>query len=127
MTSVALELSGGTVESVTLEYVLSLDLSNGWHLDIESAATLTVAGISTVIAPARNEQLAEVLDAVLGRTVTACAVEPRGALLLHLDGGQALTVEPDDSFEAWTAAGPAGEKYVCEPGGSVAWWSPTDE
>ena len=63
------------------------------------------------------------LQAMIGQAVTeADSSEAVGSLVLHFDDGTLLTIEPDQEYEAWTAAGPSGEKLVCLPGGGLAIW-----
>ncbi|MGD9932177.1 MAG: DUF6188 family protein [Dehalococcoidia bacterium] len=55
----------------------------------------------------------------LGRSVEAAGWMPGGELRLKFDGGGALYVAPDRTFEAWEVQRGDGTMVFCMPGGEV--------
>ncbi|GAA2794694.1 hypothetical protein GCM10010452_23720 [Crossiella cryophila] len=57
-----------------------------------------------------------------GTVVQAAAANESGLLLIEFDDA-VLRVEPDENYEAWSFAGPDGDKVICLPGGELAVWA----
>ena len=62
--------------------------------------------------------------AVLHETVADALADDGGNLVLDFVNGLRITVGYDESYEAWTFAGPDGRKLVAQAGGGVSEWSP---
>jgi hypothetical protein len=114
---------GSTVESIDSDYATNLVFSNGWEIRIEVAFRLELPPRVVFVGPGADVEtraLASNVSAV-GPVVEAECSEA-GLLTLKFEGGTVLAVDSDDDYEAWTVAGPSGEKAVCQPGGGLAWW-----
>ena len=119
-----LAVTGGVLTTAESDYAIILKISNGWEIRIEGTFSLCPpVGESLVDLDPENPKSVLPLRGLIGHTVTeATSSEDVGRLILHFDEGTELTLEPDQEYEAWTAAGPAGEKLVCLPGGGLAIW-----
>ena len=60
--------------------------------------------------------------AILHRGVLKAGITKDGKLWLDFTGDISVAVEAQLDNEAWEIAGPAGQKWVCTPGGKVATW-----
>jgi Family of unknown function (DUF6188) len=120
-----LGLQGQTVTDEQFGYSVSLHTSGGYEVQIEVGFSLCTAGERIDVTPAPESESSQ-LQALLQHTITAAVAEGSGALSMKFDNGVSLHVEPDEDFEAWTIAGPQGQKVVCEPGGEIAVWGAED-
>jgi hypothetical protein len=107
-------------------YTLSLDTNGGFGVQIGTKFSLSDRGTRDEIDPDVPGELNRVISFV-GYVITGSSVEESGALNLDLEGGVHIHVEPDRDYEAWTFAGPRGEKVVCGPGGRMSIWSAIDD
>ena len=119
-----LAVTGGILTTAEADYATILKFSNGWEIRIESPFGLRPpVGEVLVDLDPENPKSVLPLQALIGHTIAeAESSEAVGRLVLHFDDGTVLTIEPDQEYEAWTAAGPSGEKLVCLPGGGLAIW-----
>jgi hypothetical protein len=123
MTAVELHLRGQSIEQECFGYAVYLRTDAGFELQIETPLTVESSdGESLEVVPDRLEPRAGRLLALLHEEIESSIIEDSGALVLAFVNGVRLRVEPDEGYEAWTLAGPRGEKYVCMPGGEVARW-----
>ena len=121
-------VAGNRLNSFDCEYTVNLIFSGGWEVRIETLFHLrTPNGIITVNPSVDAEGHVVFLTALIGQAVDVAEVGRSGALALTFEGGSVLTAGPDDDYESWTVAGPAGVKLVCQPGGEVAVWSAVPE
>lgn len=118
-----LPLAGQSVSSLTFDYAITLLTDGGSELRFEAMFSLIDAGTAiTSIAPAAAAESASQLVGLLNREIEAASMDDDGTLRLFLGGGARVEVAPDEEFEAWTFAGPKGEKAVCLPGGGLTTW-----
>jgi hypothetical protein len=103
-------------------YSLSLETNQGFEIRIEGTFSLNGRDMHYEIDPDRAAELDQVISLV-GYVIEGAFVEESGALNLDLEGDVHIHVEPDKQYEAWTFAGPRGEKVVCGPGGIMSCWS----
>ncbi|MFB9905095.1 DUF6188 family protein [Allokutzneria oryzae] len=114
---------GMEVTQVRVDNALTLLLSGGALITVESAAELSTPDGPVRLLPDR-QKVAPAL-ALFGAKLTWEIIFRHGALHLGFDNGYHLTVEPDPRFEAWSATGPGELRVVCTPGGELATWGRT--
>jgi hypothetical protein len=116
-------LPGAVVTRVSFDAAVSLllqvDADDPWELRVEAAFDLEGRGVVRVDPVTRTAWQAALglLDAVV-----ASAVMDGSDLHLGFTDGRALRVPPDDTYEAWTLAGPDGRLVVSGPGGELSIW-----
>jgi hypothetical protein len=120
---VELGLEGQSVTHETIDYTVSLNTDAGFEIRIETDFSLCTPEGDFDLSPESPGIQADRLRALLHQTVTSSVAEESGALSLGFSDGSRLRVEPHDSYEAWTVAGPGGMKMVSMPGGELAEWS----
>lgn len=121
---IQLPLAGQSVSRVAFDYAITLLTDRGAELRFETEVSLLGVGTATKIsiAPAAAADGASLLVGLLNREVEAASIDDDGTLRLALGGGAKVEVAPHAAFEAWTFAGPKGEKAVCMPGGELTTW-----
>jgi len=123
---------GRTVSRCVIDHAFSLDL---WSpedvitLRLQGEFKLHIAGKGYRLSPESPDgptSLAPAL-ALLHKGVGKGIAYKDGALKLDFHGGEWLSVEPDDHFEAWDLTSDSEEplRIVCLPGGQLAVWRPT--
>jgi hypothetical protein len=118
-----LPLAGQAVSRVAFDYAVTLWTDGGGELRVETPFTITGGGGAAVrVVPAAAAGSAALLVGLLKINVETASVADDGTLRLRLAGGGTIEVGPDEQFEAWTFAGPKGEKAVCMPGGGLTTW-----
>jgi hypothetical protein len=118
-----LGLSGKRLQSVLVEYTVSMQLSDVYFIVIESPFTLEVHGDSFSLSPEEeSDDALEALRQLVGRTIEGATADAAGALHVIFEGGARLTVEPDPACEAWSVSGPDGALVVSTPGGKLTTW-----
>jgi hypothetical protein len=121
-----LPLVGESIARIGFDFAVTLLTSGGAELRVETAFAITGEDLSsTSVSPVAAGPHASLLLGLLHREITGATVSQDGTLRLSLGGGGTVEVDPDDKFEAWTFAGPKGEKAVCLPGGGVTTWGLT--
>jgi len=120
-----LGLRGKSLQSVLIEYVVRMQLSDVYFIVIESPFRLDIHGDSLSLSPEEDRDDAlQALRQLVDRTIADATADDVGALHLTFEGGARLTVEPDPDYEAWSVSGPGGALVVSTPGGKLAIWKP---
>lgn len=120
-----LGFQGQSIISEDFGYTVSLNLSGGYEIRIETDFSLHDSEGDFRLSPGVDPDAGALrLRALTGNVVTESRAESSGTLRLGFADGARLRVEPDHNFEAWTIAGPNGMKVACMPGGELAVWSP---
>jgi hypothetical protein len=124
---VPLDLIGQRIERILLDYAISLLTDRGVEIKLETPFTLSTAGqLTETVDPARPASGMARLVGLLHQVVTEASVlEGTGTLLLAFSGGLGVQIDPAESYEAWTIAGPDGVISVSLPGGGYANWAGT--
>lgn len=117
-----LGLDGQTITNHTFGYTLLLVTEAGFKLGIENDCTLHTSTGSWNISPESLQAEPEQALTLTNRTISSAATDQSGTLDISFTDGHHLTVGPDAEYEAWTLAGPDGQKVVCLPGGDLATW-----
>jgi hypothetical protein len=118
-----LGLSGQTLLAENVDYSAVLNFSDKYMTRIESPFALHLPNGDFEFSPESDPAEAfEPLRELVGQTVTESAAEDSGALRLAFANGATVPVEADESYEAWTVAGPGGMLVVCMPRGELAIW-----
>lgn len=119
-----IEVGGQRVEEIDTEFAVTLVLSSGAKLRIETALDLLEpSAASMILDPQALGSDLGLLRVLSGRLIeSATADENSGALCITFDAGVTLRVAPDPDFEAWSAAWPDGSTLVALPGGGLARW-----
>src|SRR6266508_1297501 len=112
-----LELVGQHVTEESAEFTLSLRTDADYEIRIETDFSIRTPEGDVAFALGQTSLDPDTFRSLLERTVTASSATDSGILELAFDNGTSLRVEPDDTYEAWTVAGPNGQKVVCMPGG----------
>lgn len=117
-------IAGQSVERVSFDYAVTLLTDQGVELRIETGfSLLTPDGDIHLIDPQRIGNQAEYVIAALHETITVATIEDRtGELTLEFISGRRIQVDSNESYEAWTLAGPGGAKFVSLPGGGLGTW-----
>lgn len=116
-------LSGRTLTSPHVEYTVTLQLSDGYLIRIESPFTLTLGNRTFDWSPDNHSATSfEPVTQLIGQVISESTVDDTGALTVVFDSGDFLQVESDANYEAWTIAGPGGMLIVCSPGGELSIW-----
>jgi Family of unknown function (DUF6188) len=74
----------------------------------------------------RSPACATTLQSALGRAVTGLTVNA-GRLFIEFEGGLAVSVDPDDHYEAWQINSEDGLLIVSTLGGELTIWYPEGE
>ena len=121
-----LGMAGQTVERISFDYSVSMATSEGFEIRIETAFSIEdPSGHTCSGDPSRSGKHLSALLAVLHDTLTESkADDTTGLLVLKFASGRQVAVDPHRTYEAWTVAGPNGEKSVALPGGGLAFWQP---
>jgi hypothetical protein len=122
---VNLSLIGQSVHTVALDYAVTLRLDGGADIRVEAAFSIRRPdGQLAHVDPEHLGPGLEHIAAVLHQTVSASVAQDGGTLVLDFENGAQIRVAPDLSYEAWSLAGPHGEKIIAMPGGELAIWDP---
>ncbi|MGH3799086.1 MAG: DUF6188 family protein [Pseudonocardiaceae bacterium] len=122
-----LGLEGQSVTHETVDYAVTLNTNAGFEIRIETDFFLSTPEGNFDLSPDSSDTQAAQGRALLHQTVTSSVAEESGVLSLDFSNGLRLRVDPHDSYEAWTVAGPGGMKVVSMPGGELAVWSPEND
>ncbi|WP_377325645.1 DUF6188 family protein [Pimelobacter simplex] len=119
-----IDIRARRVEEVDTEQAVTLVLSGGAAIRIESSFDLTEpAATPTTIDPDNLSGDLGLGSMLRGRVVeVATADEETGLLSITFRGGLVLRVPPDPDFEAWTASWLDGSTVVALPGGGMSVW-----
>jgi hypothetical protein len=121
-----LELAGQRVTEESADYALSLRTDADYEIRIETDFSMRTPKGDVAFTLGQTSLDPGTFSLLVDHAVTASSATDAGTLELTFDNGTSLRVEPDDSYEAWTIAGPNGRKIVCLPGGKVTAWGATD-
>jgi hypothetical protein len=118
--------AGAYVDQCRFDYgvVLAFRLVDGTSSWVRIGCPFRVAwpdGTESLVVPAEQEELGSVLRLLRATSTGGTAFED-GRLEVRFQDGSILVVSPDERYEAWTAAGPAGALLVSLPGGGLAVW-----
>lgn len=119
----ALGLEGQSVTQTVSDYTVSVQTDAGVEVRIETDFSLRTPNGVIHYSPGAPDAPSDDVQALVRKKVEHAAVEESGALTISFESGIALRVEPDESYEAWTVAGPGARKVVCMPGGEIASWA----
>lgn len=121
-----LDLSGQQVQAVTSDYAVTLVLSGGATVRIETKLTVSRPGEGdSVIDPQGLVDGFDLQATLVGCTIARGAADNAlGSLVLLFEEGTRLDVAPDDDYEAWSIGWPDGSLLVSLPGGGVSEWGP---
>lgn len=123
------DVIGRVVETVGTEYALTLGLSDGSAISIETLFELTLTGSppSVVDPQAKKVNDEEQAAALLGRIIVSADIDAdTGLLSIGFDDGTRLKVRSDADYEAWAITQPDGATIVALPGGGVRRWGAQD-
>ena len=111
------------VTAVCFDFAVVLRTSGGFELRIEVPFSLNLPGGTEVrVNPEHPGPNASLVLALLYQDVASCTSEETGELRASFANGDELSIEPHDSFEAWSLVGPNGVRVVCLPGGGTSQW-----
>jgi hypothetical protein len=85
---------------------------------IETGCRLSDGNSTADLNPADQVSLCPILP-FFNAKVAGVSIHKTGTLTINFENGGALTVDPDESYEAWQIAIPAVAMLVCQPGGAV--------
>ncbi|MFW0793283.1 DUF6188 family protein [Gordonia sp. CPCC 205515] len=118
-----LPLAGELVTPKLEDFIFVAETSSGYELQVETELNLHRAtGTDITIGVAGDEDHDIELGSFFAGTVQTAEVSGSGMLLVTMESGNRLSVEPDPDFESWTLTGPGGYRVVCMPGGELATW-----
>lgn len=126
MGKLILGLAGQTISRIVFDFAITLATEEGSELRIETRFSFRdPAGMLWIVEPSGVGPVAVPLLSLLHGVIdTSVAREDSGNLILQLRDGSRIEVCSDVAFEAWTFAGPTGEKLISSPGGGLSYWSP---
>ena len=103
----SLGLTGQHARAAVADFAVTITTYEGFELRIESDFDFTHDSLASID----------------GRTILSATTSEHGTLSVEFDNDMRLVVRPDESYEAWTLAGPNGIIAVCTPGGGLTVWS----
>src|SRR5262249_5439798 len=109
---------------IKIDFRLGLLIADGAEiadLYIETSFRLFGPKLDVSCAPEEPESLAPVLGLVNGG-VSGIRIENSGRLIVALESGLSLQVDPDASCEAWQIGASTGFLLVCRPEGGVTFF-----
>ena len=117
-----LELQGQRIIQERLDFALSLHTDTGYEIHIETDFSLHTPGGDFSFSPESGIDQ-EKYRPLLDKTISSSTAKESGVLDLGFTDGATLRVKPNETYEAWTVAGPHVRKVVCMPRGELAIWS----
>jgi hypothetical protein len=121
-----LKLQGQLVVRQEYGYTDLLETDGNFEIRIENDYTISLDDGAHHFSPKHFNPGLELPNLLLDRTISSSIAEADGTLNIGFDNGGRLKVPPHKTYEAWTLAGPQGQKVVCMPGGELAIWQPTE-
>lgn len=118
-----LGLQGRSLIGQDFGCTVALTFTGGYDIRIEADFTVHANHGDTHISPGVDDAAEKHVGALHHQKVTTAVATGSGTLIISFDDGTHLRVEPDDTYEAWTLAGPHGMKIACMPDGELAIWS----
>jgi hypothetical protein len=118
------DIAGRLVEQVGDEHAITLSLSGGVEVRIETVFELGQAGGVMLVVDPQNLDTDKDLQRVLpGCVVRQAVADPdTGTLTLTFEGEIRVHVSSDADFEAWSVIWPDGATVVSLPGGGLSQW-----
>lgn len=124
MNTLNLQIGEETVDQIIIDYQVTLKLSGGAHVTLESAFSINQPdGTTITIIPGdTKDPLGRVLE-LHNRSVSQGIVS-NGTLRVEFTDGVLLECPPDQQFEAWSLFSPVGgiERIISTPGGELSIW-----
>ncbi|MER6971122.1 DUF6188 family protein [Nocardioides sp. NPDC000445] len=118
-----IDIAARSIEHIASEHAVTLGLSGGTSVRIETSLVLTEAGQASMpIDPQNLETDQDLLRVLLGHTVEHAVADDGGSLTITFDNGATLTVAPDPDFEAWSITCPNGAIVLSLDGGGLSRW-----
>jgi hypothetical protein len=114
----------GGVDQLRVDFAFTLVISTVLEIRIETAFSVTSAGVEVVFDPEDTRSLGPLLD-LHEAGVLAATLSKTGTLRVEFQDGRSLRVEPDDRYEACTVQlrAPGGDRrfeFIVLPGGGLA-------
>jgi hypothetical protein len=123
----ALGLSGRTLQAVSADYTVQLQMTDGYFVTVGSTFSLRSAERTITLDSETNaERALDRMRPLVGQRVDTAVADSTGALCIRFSSGADLLVEADAAYEAWSVSGPDGALVVCTPGGKLAVWGAVD-
>ncbi len=109
------------VGRIEIDFRLCLLLAD--HADtatvcIETACRLSDGDTTAILNPADQRSVCPILP-FFNAKVSGISIRKTGTLTIEFESGRSLTVDPDESYEAWQIGIPGAALLVCSPGGTV--------
>lgn len=119
-----IEIFDSMIETVRADFSVTLGLSGGTEVRIETAFEIAVPGRSPVIIDPEgwggDNPTARALQ---GRTIIRAEAEDvSGTLVIALDNRTEIRIPADADHEAWSVSGLDGVAMAALPGGGIACW-----
>lgn len=124
MVNVDIDIRTRLVSEIDTEHAVTLALSGGAKVRIESSFELAGPGFAPKMIDPENLGSDRALQETLGGRIVEDATADRdtGVLVISFDGGVQLKVPSDPHFESWSASWPDGSTVVALPGGGLSCW-----
>lgn len=124
--TVQIDIRACRVEEIDTEQAVTLGLSGGAKIRIESRFDLAGADSAhRTIDPEDPGSDRDLQGMLRGQVVEAATADgDTGSLTIVFTGGLCLRVPPDPDFESWSASWPDGSLVVALPGGGLSCWGP---
>jgi hypothetical protein len=123
MELISLPVTGLTITRVCFDYAIVLLMDDGSELRLQVAMSMEGKGVpESTITPQSVGPHASWLAGLLHREMVSALIDPSGRVEIEIEGPARIVVAPHSQYEAWTYAGPSGQKAVCLPGGGVTTW-----
>lgn len=110
----ALELSGRTLQAVSADYTVQLQMTDGCFVAVGS--TFSLRSVERTITLNSETDAGRALDRLrplIGQSVNTAVADSTGALCIRFSDGADLSVEADAAYQAWTVSAPHGALVVC--------------
>lgn len=123
-----LDLEGSFVVRVCFDGAVTLLTSSNYEIRIETRTTIEVFGEGAVVfEPEEPGRDATSLVSLVREEISLAEATDGGVLKIRFGDRAELTTAPHESYEAWSAIGPSGQRFICMPGGELATWREADE
>ncbi|UOE42911.1 DUF6188 family protein [Agromyces larvae] len=118
-----LDLEESSITRVSFDFAVTLLLSNGAEMRIETEGVFTPPiGDEVGFDPEDARPVAGVLLGLLREDVSLAEAGDHGALRIRTKTGMEVNVVSSPDYEAWGIVWPDGRRVICMPGGELAIW-----